>query len=207
MPKIYVPPIAVFALISFLLLVAVATTDCTCDALNYYRLSWDFLGDIDTQFWAVVLLAAGVAIYYIITRLLKWDSEIVKYVYWGLLPLVVFHSAISTVKHNLKVGATEQSICTKTTNAKKGGGIVSTNLTLEEYQYLQPDRGELPNLPPTATNITLWFNGGDFIGDYILELTFKCGANEKIATSEKWTLKSVNKKSGTKTISYSRHPQ
>ncbi|WP_133234139.1 hypothetical protein [Mucilaginibacter psychrotolerans] len=187
---------------SFLLLVAVSMTDRTCDALNYYRINRDFLGDIDAQFLAVGLFAGGVAVYYLITRLFKWDNEIFKYAYWGLLPLLVFHGAILTVSHNLKVGATERSICNKTTRAKKSGGMVSTNLTLKEYLYLQPNRREFPNLPPTSKNITIWFNGGDFIGDYTLQLTFTCSVKETIGKNERWTVKNINKAVGTKTVSY-----
>jgi hypothetical protein len=198
----HLPFVGIFALISFLLLVAVAMTDRTCDALNYYRLSWDFLGDVSSQFLALALFAGGVALYFIITCLFKWDNEIFKYAYWALLPLFVFHGAILTVRHNLKVGATEQSICYKTASAKNRGGMVSTNLTLTEYQYLQASRGEFPGLPPTSKNITFWFNGGDFIGDYTLELTFTCGVKETIDKSKRWTVKNIDGDSGTKMVSY-----
>lgn len=100
------------------------------------------------------------------------------------------------------MGATEQSICSKTIRAKNRGGMVSTNLTLKEYQYLQESSGEFPNLPLTSKNITFWFNGGDFIGDYTLELTFTCSVMETIDKSKGWTVKNIDRNSGTKMVNY-----
>ncbi|OOQ57569.1 hypothetical protein [Mucilaginibacter pedocola] len=199
----YLPFIAVFILTSVLLWVATIVTDCTCHGLNYYALSYDMFSGAETFVSSAGIFILGVLLYYALRRLFKPKRSVLKYTYWALLPLAVFNNAIVTTIHNLKVGGIERSICNKTRNNDGTGGVISKGLTLKEYRYIQNLQGELLNLPRSSKNITVRFYGGDFIGDFILQVDAICQKREIIKTGKNWRVKSTSKKNDTKLVVYS----
>ena len=84
--------------------------------------------------------------------------------------------------------------------------VQSKGVDLKEYKYLQKQLFLLPDLPPTAQNITIKHSADPFLGDFILRINFICDGKEKIdLRDDHWSIENNHLSTGKKLIVYEDH--
>ncbi len=179
-------------------------TSSTCETISNYSWTMQFGvgGVVLSLMRMVIIFIAGLAIWRLIKRKIQpLKYKRIKLLYFALLPLIIFSKQLIAVPGDLMNHSIAISACDKTTT--NGIKTESSNLTLQEYDFLRTKFKLLPELPLTAEYISIAYYSDNFIGDYSLSVHFDCGIREVIGTkAQGWWAEPINGSNEKKSVTY-----
>ena len=200
----------VFILVCLFVTGASSLTNNSCSAVEGYYwsvnfLPWDMMGGLLQNF---LIFLVGAGLFFIVKRKAKnkFGAKYNKFKYWyfAILPLLILYSTILEIPNNISNRSVINSLCNK--SSTDGMTVQSKGVDLKEYKYLQKQLFLLPDLPPTAQNITIKHYADPFLGDFILRINFICEGKEKIdLRDDHWSIENNHLSTGKKLIVYEDH--
>lgn len=179
-------PIIIYFILEFF------STSVYCEELSgYYYDDFKVIsGFIKYIFFLLGLFGSGVLAFYLLKKYVPaFLNRYVQVAYIVLLWGIAFYPMFRTIIQNHNNASLVSSLCNKTTGTIMH--VKSTNITYNEYKYLQGKLVLLPDISSQSDSIQIDYYHDGFLPDFLLNIRYRVPVNDPTETNDKrWFEKS-----------------
>ena len=200
----YLQLLFIFILTSIVIFILLSITVYSCESTNNYKWEVQFgIGKIIFQLIIkLIIFIVGIIVFLLVRKFVKFNNyRLFKKIYFIVFSLSIFYAQIYKISQSVLHLKKEYSICSKSTT--EGLTTKSNSLNLSEYNYLYSKFHLLPDLPSTSDSININYYTDNFLGDYMLDIQFRCKGSAHIDTADHhWMILNVDKKNNIQYANY-----